>query len=302
MKKNMNTGWLVAGAAAAGAVCCSLVRKKKEKDRDYSGYGKTVLITGASSGIGMEFADVFASNGFDVVLTARSEEKLKSIARDIEFNYPVNADVIPADLSTAEGVDILYNTVKQRGIRIDQLVNNAGTGVFGSTVDVDTDKLSELIQLNITSVTLLCRLFGADMKQRHEGRILNVASLGAFMPDPYFNVYGPSKAYELYLTEAMSGELRSSGVSMSVLCPGPVRTGLAKKLGKAESRFALTTREVAEAGFRGMQSGELIIIPNWKFHLLKDVICHLPVRCRIAFIRAWQEHLLANGPDDIFRN
>ncbi len=246
MKKNMNTGWLVAGAAAAGAVCCSLVRKKKEKDRDYSGYGKTVLITGASSGIGMEFADVFASNGFDVVLTARSEEKLKSIARDIEFNYPVNADVIPADLSTAEGVDILYNTVKQRGIRIDQLVNNAGTGVFGSTVDVDTDKLSELIQLNITSVTLLCRLFGADMKQRHEGRILNVASLGAFMPDPYFNVYGPSKAYELYLTEAMSGELRSSGVSMSVLCPGPVRTGLAKKLGKAESRFALTPRDKDE--------------------------------------------------------
>ena len=77
---------------------------------------------------------------------------------------------------------------------------------------------------------------------------------------------------------------------------------VAKKLGKAESRFALTPREVAEAGFRGMQSGELIIIPNWKFHLLKDVICHLPVRCRIAFIRAWQEHLLANGPDDIFRN
>lgn len=300
MKKRKTAGWFLAGAAA-GIASYKIIRKKREENRDYSGYGKTVLITGASSGIGMEFADVFAENGYDLVLTARSEDKLKSLAKDIEFNYPVNVDVIPADLSTPEGVDILYNTVKERGLQIDQLVNNAGAGTLGKTVDVDEKKLEEIIHLNITSVTLLCRLFGAEMKERHEGRILNVASLGAFIPDPYFNVYGPSKAYELYLTEAMSGEMRGSGVSMSVLCPGPVRTGFAKKLGKAESRFALTPREVALAGFYGMQNGELIIIPNWKFRLAKTAICHLPVRCRIEFIRTWQEHLIAEAPESIFR-
>ena len=112
--------------------------------------------------------------------------------------------------------------------------------------------MRDLIHLDITSLTMLCRLFGHDMKERGAGKILNVSSLGAFMPDPYFNVYGPAKAYELFLTEAMYGELRGTGVTVSALCPGPTKTNWAANAGKADAKIAKDPRMVAEEGFKGM--------------------------------------------------
>jgi short-subunit dehydrogenase len=134
------------------------------------------------------------------------------------------------------------------------------------------------------------------MVKAGRGRILNVASLGAFIPDPYFNVYGPTKAFELFLTQAMYGELKGSGVSVSVLCPGPVKTDWAKNAGKADSRLAKDPALIARIGFRQMQRGKLIIVPTLLYKAEKFGMNLLPVRARITIIRSWQRRLIGKEP------
>ena len=253
---------------------------------------ETVLITGASGGIGKEFACVFAEHGFDLVLAARTEKKLQSLADDLHKRFGVSVTVIPSDLSKADGAETLYKKVCELGIKVDQLVNNAGVGKKGRVVDSDLQTLIDIMTLNISSVTLLCRLFGADMVKRGYGKILNVSSLGAFIPDPGFNVYGPSKAFELFLTEAMEGELHGTGVSVSALCPGPTKTGWAANAGKADSKTAGNPRKVAEIGFRKMQKGRLVIIPSMLFRAEKAAVSLLPVKLRIRCIARWQSGLM----------
>ncbi len=253
---------------------------------------QTALITGASGGLGLAFAREFASHGFDVVLTARSEDKLHTIAEELQAQYQIRATAIPSDLSTPDGARKLYDAVCAVGIRIDQLVNNAGAGKHGETVEMDVQVMTDLIYLNVISVTTLCRLFGADMKRRGYGKILNVASLGAFIPDPFFNVYGPTKAFELFLSEAMYGELKGSGVHVCAICPGPTKTNWAKNAGKADSRMALDPKKVARIGFEGLQKNKLIIIPTATFKAEKAALSLLPPKARVAFIRRWQQNLI----------
>lgn len=253
---------------------------------------QTVLITGASKGIGREFAKIFASHCFDLVLVARSENQLIELAEQLEAEYFSKVDVFVCDLSESGSAEKLYADLVANGIHIDQLVNNAGAGLQSSLVEADPNTLKQLINLNISSVTMLCRLLGADMVKSGSGRILNVASLGAFIPDPYFNVYGPSKAFELFLTQAMYGELKGSGVSVSVLCPGPTKTGWALNAGKADSRFAKDPAKVAQIGYEGMQQGRLIIIPTMLFKLERFGMALLPTKARIDIIRNWQKMLI----------
>lgn len=253
---------------------------------------ETVLITGASGGIGREFAYVFAEHGFHLVLAARTEKKLHALAEELSGKYGVSVAVIPSDLSKTDGAETLYKKVCELGIQIDQLVNNAGVGKKGRVIDSDIQTLTEIITLNVSSVTLLCRLFGAEMAKRGRGKILNVSSLGAFIPDPGFNVYGPSKAFELFLSEAMDGELRGTGVSVSVLCPGPTKTGWAANAGKEDSKMAGDPRRVAEIGFKKMQKGKLVIVPGTLFKAEKFAISLLPVKLRIMCIAKWQTGLM----------
>lgn len=261
-------------------------------DKKQFGEGQTALITGASGGLGKEFAILFAKHGFNVVLAARSEDKLRVLAKKLSGYYKVDAAYITADLSTPDGAEKVYAELKEKHISVDQLVNNAGAGKQAKTVEADIDTLRGLINLNVTSPTLLCRLIGADMVKAGHGRIMNVSSLGAFIPDPYFNVYGPTKAFELFLGEAMYGELQGTGVSVSVLCPGPIKTNWAKNAGKADSKTAKDPKEVARAGFRGMQKGELLIIPAPIYQAEKAAIGLLPAETRVKLIRMWQGGLI----------
>lgn len=291
---------LVLPALLAGGACLAYiaVRKKKKQKAIYrncrttEGRGQTALVTGASSGIGLEFARIYAARGYDVVITARSTDKLGRIADELHTEYGVKVTPVTCDLSQPDGAQKLYDTVHGMDIEVDEFINNAGAGHVGNTVDVDPQILRDLIQLNVTSVTLLSRLFGADMKKRGRGRILIVSSIGAFIPDPYFNVYGPSKAFDLFLGEAMYGELKNSGVTVCVLCPGPTKTGWAANAGKADTCTALDARTVAEEGFEGLQKGRLIILPSPLFKLEKFVMGLLPVRLQIAIIRFLQNILI----------
>jgi len=189
----------------------------------------------------------------------------------------------------------IYDEVCEKGITVDQLVNNAGAGKQAAVMEADPQVMRDLIHLDITSLTMLCRLFGHDMKERGAGKILNVSSLGAFIPDPYFNVYGPAKAYELFLTEAMYGELRGTGVTVSALCPGPTKTNWAANAGKADAKIAKDPRMVAEEGFKGMQAGQLIIIPDTDYKALRYIMRPLPAKLQAGIIAEWQKSLIRSG-------
>lgn len=282
---------VIAGAVlAAAGVGMHAIRQKKKIE--YGGNGKTVLITGASGGIGKEFARIFAEHGYNLVIVARSLDKLEELKEELEDNCDVRVEVISADLSVADGAQLVYDKVQEMGITIDQLVNNAGAGKQAKVIEADPDTLKELINLNVMSVTLLSRLIGADMAQRGEGRILNVASLGAFIPDPYFNVYGPTKAFELFLTEAMFGEMKDTGVSVSVLCPGPVKTNWAANAGKSDSKMAKSPETIAKAGFRGMQAGKVVIVPTILYKAERLLMKNLPIPLQIKIIQKWQNSLI----------
>lgn len=232
---------------------------------------------------------------FNLVITARSEDKLNALAAELKKAYSVDVRVISADLSKEDEAGRLFEEIQDCGIHIDQLVNNAGAGRMGDVVDADPQTMLDLIHLNVSSVTLLSHYFGHEMKEQGHGRILNVASLGAFIPDPRFNVYGPTKAFELFMTEALSGELKGTGVTASCLCPGPTKTNWAKSAGKADSKTALDPADVARIGFEGMQKGDLVIVPTAVFKTERRVMELLPARAQVAFIEKWQRHLIEEG-------
>jgi len=202
-------------------------------------------------------------------------------------------EYIPADLSRPGGAEALWAEVQRRGLKVDQLVNNAGAGKAGRVVDAAPEVMEGLITLNVTSLTVLCRMAGAAMAERGYGKILNISSTAGMFPDPYFNVYGPSKAYVLALTEAMKGELKGTGVTVTALCPGPVRTNWAKNAGKAYPAMAADPARVARIGFEAMQKGRLCAVPGiftktGTFFLTR---C-LPRSARVGIGAMWQRAMI----------
>lgn len=292
MKQKSRKMLLAGGIASTVGISYMYQQCRLKRAEKTDGTGKTVLITGASGGIGKAFAFVFASYHFNLVLVARNQEKLEELKLELENSYPVEVTVIPKDLSDEHAAEELYEEVKEKGIVIDQLVNNAGAGKQSRVTDADKETLYGLIHLNVSTVTMLCRLFGHDMVSRGNGRILKVSSMGAFIPDPWFNVYGPTKAYEMFLTEAMYGELKGSGVTVSVLCPGPVKTNWAANAGKADSRIAKRPEAVAEAGFLGLQAGQLVIVPSADYRAFREIMKFLPYKIQTDIIAVWQKTLI----------
>lgn len=291
MVRNMNAvipAVIAAGAAAAAGTHC--IRKKKAMAAD--GRGQTVLITGASGGIGRELARIFAGHHFDLVLVSRNEKKLESLKEELESRFGVKASVIPMDLAQEDAAKKIHEETERRGIEIDQLVNNAGAGKVGTVTDTDPDVMTDLIHMNITAVTLLCRLYGHDMAARGHGRILNVASITAYAANPYFNVYGPSKSYVLYLSETMRGELRGSGVTVTALCPGPTKTNWCANAGKKDSFNARRPEDVAEAAFAGMQMGSTVVIPGADCRAYRCIMPLLPGALQARIVGAWQKNLI----------
>ncbi|HYO45099.1 MAG TPA: SDR family oxidoreductase [Gemmatimonadota bacterium] len=225
------------------------------------------LVTGASSGIGLELARVAAARGHDLVLVARGQALLRALADELERDHGAAAHVVVADLSLPDGPDSAAGAVDNLGLEVDVLVNNAGFGLYGDFLDTDIGIERDMIAVNVTAPTILAKRFAVQMARRGRGRILNVASTAAFQPGPRMAVYYSTKAYMLSLSLALSIELEGTGVTVTCLAPGPVRTPFRERARVSRSRLFSGERgksaaEVARAGWEALERGRKLAIPG----------------------------------------
>jgi short-subunit dehydrogenase len=255
---------------------------------------RTALITGASSGIGLELARMFASDKHNLVLVARSGDKLLQLSEELKKAHDVKAMVIIADLSKVDATENIYRKLKLENISIDFLVNNAGFGDFGFFVESDWNKTEQMINLNITSLTHLTRLFLPQMVKNRFGKVLNLASTAAFQPGPLMSVYYATKAYVLHFSEAINNELKRTGVSVTALCPGATESGFQAASNMEESKLVKgrklpTSKEVAEYGYKAMMRGRPVAIPGVMNKLLTMAPRFTPRSWVVAVARKIQE-------------
>jgi short-subunit dehydrogenase len=234
----------------------------------------TCLITGASSGIGADLADLAAADGFDLVLVARRVSALRTVAAACERQHGVKVTIIPADLADPTAPRVLGAELRARGLQVHTLVNNAGLGATGPVATLSLETQLNILQVNITALTELTRRLLPMMLERGSGAVLNVASTAAFLPGPNMAVYYASKAYVLSFTEALGEEVRGTGVQVSVLCPGPTATEFASRAGMAankmfkQRRLMMTSREVARIGWEGLLAGDRVVVAGLTNKLL----------------------------------
>lgn len=230
-------------------------------------HGKWALITGASSGFGEEFARQYAAQGRPLVLVARRLEKLQTLATELRERYRVDVIVEQVDLSNVAAVIQLHQRLRERGIAIDILINNAGHGLQGTFVDGTLDAALAMLQLDVVSLTAVTHVFAQDMRTRGRGKILLVASLLAYQGVEKFAVYAAAKAYVLRLGEALHRELKRDGVTVTVLCPGMSDTGFAtaaqQKITPALKLLMMQPAPVVRAGIRALQAGRISVVPGW---------------------------------------
>lgn len=227
------------------------------------------LITGATGGIGLAFARVFAARGHDLILVARNEEQLKKIKHSLSSSYGIRVEVFSVDLAGEHALEELFHYVKAQGWRVEILVNNVGFGDHNCFFDTDWQRHKNMLDINITALTHLTYLFGREMRKNRRGRILNVASLASFCAGPYMSVYFASKSFVRSFSEALSEELRPYHVFVTALCPGPVATGFEKNAGLQDSRmFKLLhvsdAAAVARAGYDGLMKGRALVYYGWQ--------------------------------------
>lgn len=249
----------------------------------------STLITGASSGIGAALAWQAAAAGHDLILTARRGHLLTELAESLTARHGGRILTLEADLSLPDGADRLVNDLLAQGWRVDFLINNAGLGASGLLTDLPPARLTELLQVNLLSLTTLTRLLLPSMLVKGEGGVLNIASLAAFQPGPLMAAYCASKAYVLSLTEALHEEARGTGVRISCLCPGPTATGFAREANLEDSRLFRTPgmdpAAVAQSAWRGFRSGRRIIIPGWKNKFLAGLTRVVPHWISLPLVR-----------------
>lgn len=230
---------------------------------------KYTLITGATSGIGLELASIYAQQAKNLILVARSEDILKRMAEDWTNQYGIMVHYFVADLSKMEDAKELVYWTRTNGYEVETLINNAGFGSFGEFHKSNLKTEWEMLQLNVVSLMYLTRAFLPGMVFRGQGGVLNVASVAAFVPGPRMANYYASKAYVLSFTEALAAELKKTKIKISALCPGPVRTNfqarskmqLKKRLINTE-KHSLSAVEVARYAYDRFQAGEVVIVPG----------------------------------------
>lgn len=228
----------------------------------------TVLITGASSGIGRELARCFARTGATCVLLARREAVLHDLADTLTTDYGANTHVLPADLSVPGVADTVAEQLQERELSVDVLVNNAGFGARGPFADLEAQRQVDMIQVNVTALTHLTRQLLPGMRAREHGGVLNVASTAAFQPGPYMSVYYATKAYVLSFSEGLAEELADTPLTVTCLAPGPTRTSFADRADMEEARLmdlgaTMTPEAVAQAGYSAFRAGRTLEIPGW---------------------------------------
>jgi short-subunit dehydrogenase len=227
----------------------------------------TALITGASAGLGVDFAKILAGMKFDLILVARNEERMRSLVGELTQNYGIQCRVIALDLAKQDSAQSLFEQVGGHSHQIDILINNAGCGVSGPFAAANPEAISQMLQLNINTLTDLTRLFLPNMLRRNSGRILNVASTAGFLPGPWMAAYYASKSYVISLGEALSVETSKTNVTVSTLCPGPTKTEFFERAGRSISGFKLhffrNSFDCATVGIDGMFKGKVLIIDGW---------------------------------------
>ncbi len=244
------------------------------------------LITGASSGIGYEFAKIFAAKGYHLILTARTIRKLEEIKRELAAKYTdIQIHIIAKDLSTTDGAEELFREVRHKNIPVHILVNNAGFGLLGPFSETDLARNLQMIQLNITSLVILTRRFLPQMIERNSGKILNVASTAGFVPGPYMSVYYATKAFVLSFSRALHKELETTDITVTALCPGATATQFSKtahmeNIPLFKSMFAsvMSAEQVARIGFRSLMSGKPVVITGFFNKLMMFSIRFTPRR------------------------
>lgn len=253
----------------------------------------TALVTGASSGIGAEFARYHAEKGGDVVLTARSEDKLKALAIELETEFGIKAHVFAVDLGAADGAATLIKHISTADIQIDTLINNAGFGGRGRHIDRDLTEELGMIDLNVKALVALCHHFGGQMAERGHGKILNVGSSAGFMPGPMQATYFATKAFVNSFSQALDHELRRQGVTVTVLAPGYVETAFADRADLQGTQLVAgggkTPRSAAVFGYDAMSRGDLVVVNEKPLSfMLNWVVPLLPRRSALKMIARMQ--------------
>ncbi|MBO9130557.1 SDR family oxidoreductase [Bacillus sp. 165] len=256
---------------------------------------ETAFITGASDGIGKELAYHFAKDGYNLVLVARSEQKMIELKQNIEKAYNVHVTIISKDISDQEAVKEIYEEVQKKGITIDYLVNNAGFGLFGEFVNTDINAELNMIDLNIKTVTHFTKLFLPHMVERNKGRVLNVASTAAFQPGPLMAVYYATKSYVLSFTEALENELKGTNVTVTAFCPGATKTEFSSRANLGKSKLfksgVMDVKDVAEIGYKGFMDGKTVVISGMKNRLTAAFVRFMPRKIVTSIVRSVQEEI-----------
>jgi len=243
---------------------------------------KYALITGGSGGLGEEFAKLAAKDNYNLILIGRRKEELEKVKNYVEKTYGIFAHVIVKDLSLYDSVFDIYQELRLLKITPEIIINNAGFGLYGSFNTTEWGKEYQMMELNIVALTHLIKKLLPHMLEKGYGRILNVASVAAYLPGPYMAVYYASKAYVLSLSHALNTELKGTGVSVTALCPGPTKTEF-----ETNANFNFSTLKfvkvskaqvVAEAGYKAMLNGKANTIPGFDNRLLVGLISFMPKR------------------------
>ncbi len=259
---------------------------------------KTALITGASFGIGLELARIFAREGYNLVLVARSGDKLRLLAAELEKAHSTRSLILSVDLSEAGSAAYVVDQTIRANLAVDVLVNNAGFGQYGFFAESDLEECLRQIQLNVTTLTHLTRLYLPGMIERARTestpcRILNVASTAAFQAGPLMAVYYATKAYVLHFSEAIANELQGTGVTVTCLCPGPTATEFQERANITGIRLTtygtMDARSVAEDGYRALMAGKPVVISGFKNWLVAQSVRFAPRRMVTAIARKLQE-------------
>jgi short-subunit dehydrogenase len=246
---------------------------------------KWALITGASTGIGRELAEVCAADGWNQVLVARNQDRLKLVAEELRAVHKVQTRALPVDLSTIGAAEKIFAALRE--LPISMLINNAGFGAHGAFADTALSEQSDMVQVNVMALMQLTRLFLQPMLERKSGRILNVASTAAFQPGPNVSVYYASKAFVFSFSYALADELDGTGVTVTALCPGMTKTDFQKRADMKEGGpfGMMSARSVAEHGFRGMMLGKRVVIPGMMNRIGAFFARRVPLRLSSAVVR-----------------
>jgi uncharacterized protein len=251
----------------------------------------TVLITGASGGIGYELAKLFARDRHNLILVARSADKLTQIANELQSRHGVSVKTIALDLVEPNAVKILFDQLQRENVSVEILINNAAFGVFGEFAQMQESEILGQIDLNIRALTELTRLFLPAMVTRRSGKIMNVASTAGFQAGPLMAVYYASKAYVISFSEAIANELRGSGVTVTCFCPGATHTGFAQRAGLEKSRLfwklgAMDVQTVARDGYRAVMEGRTLAFSGFRNFLTAESVRFAP-RKMVTAVSRW---------------